>query len=193
MNRPSNEWTQLLEERDVLQKGHFLLSSGQHSAAYLQCARLFQQPQDAERVGSALAEHFQEERIDTVVGPAMGGVIPGHETARALGCRAVFTERENNKMTFRRGFHVEKGERVLVVEDVVTTGGSVKEVLAVLEEVGADIVGIASVVDRSDGESSLFDYPFNALARIQIDTYAPEHCPLCAEEAGPAVKPGSRK
>lgn len=192
MQNVTNEWLELLKQRGVWKKGHFLLTSGQHTDQYLQCALLFQRPHDAERVGIAMAEPFQNSQIDVVVGPAMGGVVAAHEVARALGCRAIFTERENGKMTLRRGFQLEKGARVVVVEDVVTTGGSVKEALEVVEANGADVIGISSVVNRSvDG--SPFTYPFHSLVKIHIETHPPEACPSCAAGAAPPIKPGSRK
>lgn len=192
MEKVKNEWLELLEKRQVLTEGHFLLTSGRHTGKYLQCALLFQQPQDAERVGLAMAEPFRNTQVDAVVGPAMGGVVAAHEVARALGCRAIFTERENGEMTLRRGFQLEKGERVVVVEDVVTTGGSVKEALEVVEVNGADVIGISSVVNRSVGGSP-FDYPFYSLVNMYIETHEPDECPLCAAGAEPPVKPGSRK
>lgn len=192
MTTDKNDWLDLLQKRHVLQEGHFLLTSGRHSRQYLQCARLFQHPQDAERVGRALAVPFRDMGVDAVVGPAVGGIIAAHEVARALGCRAVFTERENGQMTLRRGFQLEQGERVVVVEDVVTTGGSVKEVLRVVESNGADVLGIASVVNRT-GEEAPFQYPYHALLSLHIETYEPDTCPLCRAGARPPIKPGSRR
>lgn len=187
-----NEWVALLEKNNVIKKGHYLLTSGRHTNRYLQCALLFQHPEDAEAVGRAMAEPFQASDVDVVVGPAVGGIVAAHEVARALGCRALFTERENGKMTFRRGFQLYKGERIVVVEDVVTTGGSVQEVLDVAEQHGAEVLGIASVVDRSTNGSP-FRYPFHSLVKIQVETYTSEQCPLCAAGAEPPIKPGSRK
>lgn len=192
MSTDVNQWLPLLKQRGVLKEGHFLLTSGKHSSQYLQCALLFQQPQDAERVGQAMAKPFYDQQVSAVVGPAMGGVIAAHEVARALGCRAIFTERENGMMTLRRGFQLKAGERVVVVEDVVTTGGSVKEVLAVVEGSGAEVIGISSVVNRHPA-GPLFHYPFHPLVSLHIETYEPNTCPLCASGAKPAIKPGSRK
>lgn len=186
------EWLALLRRRGALLKGHFLLTSGRHTAEYLQCSRLFQQPADAERVGQKMADPFQGCRVDVVIGPAIGGIIVAHEVARALGCRAIFAEREQGKMTLRRGFRLEKGERVVVVEDVVTTGGSVQEVLEVAVDSGTDIVGIASVVNRSRNDSP-FIYPFHPLVTMPIDTYEPDTCPLCLADDEPIVRPGSRE
>lgn len=179
-----------LHRTGVLKQGHFLLSSGRHSRQYMQCAQLLQYPQEAEMAGKALAELFRDEAVDVVVGPALGGVIIAHEVARALGVRCLFTERKEGVMELRRGFAIQPGERALVIEDVVTTGGSVKEVIEVLEPLGATIVGVGSIVDRSGGQNP-FSYPYRALTKVDIETYAPENCPMC-REGQPAVKPGSR-
>lgn len=191
MQKTKDEWLTLMEKHGVLTEGHFLLTSGFHTDRYLQCALLFQQPQVAEGVGRAMAEPYQVFTVDTVIGPAMGGIVAAHEVARALGCRAVFAERENGKMTLRRGFRLDEGERVVVVEDVVTTGGSVQEVVDVVKSARAEVIGISSVVNRS-GEDAPFTYPYHPLLTLPIRTYAPDACPLCL--AGePLVKPGSRK
>ncbi|MBO8171111.1 MAG: orotate phosphoribosyltransferase [Bacillaceae bacterium] len=186
-----DELLNIFKETGVLKEGHFLLTSGRHSAKYMQCAQLLQYPDKAEKVCRDLAEAFQDQNIETVVGPAMGGVIVAYETARQLGVKSIFTERENGKMTLRRGFNIEPGTRVLIVEDVVTTGGSVKEVIEVVEQAGGEIVGVAVMVDRSNGNVD-FGYPLHALLPIEIETYLPEDCPLCKEGASPAEKPGSR-
>lgn len=186
------EILQIFEKTQVLKEGHFLLTSGRHSARYMQCAQLLQYPQEAEKICRDLAAPFQDQKIDVVVGPAMGGVIVAYETARQLQAKSIFTERENGKMTLRRGFTIEPGQRVLVVEDVVTTGGSVKEVIEVVEGTGATIVGVAVMVDRSNGKVD-FGYPLHALLPIEIETYAVDECPLCKSGAEPAVKPGSRQ
>lgn len=192
MQKIKSEWLALLEKRGVLRKGHFRLTSGRHTDQYVQCALLFQQPQDGEQVGQAMAAPYREEAVDTVIGPAMGGVIAAYEVARALGCRAMFTERENGQMTLRRGFHLEEGERVVVVEDVVTTGCSAQEVVDVVEAACAEVVGISSIVNRSDKDAP-FAYPYHPLLTLPIRTYAPDACPLCASGDEPLVKPGSRK
>ncbi|MFC7442357.1 orotate phosphoribosyltransferase [Laceyella putida] len=174
----------------VLKEGHFLLSSGRHSARYMQCAQLLQHPQDAGEAGRAIAELFRGEAIDVVVGPALGGVIIAHEVARALGVRCLFTERKEGTMEMRRGFAVKPGERVLVIEDVVTTGGSVNEVIALLNGMEAQIVAVGSIVDRTGGHNP-FPCPYRALTAIDIQSYTPDECPLC--QAGiPVEKPGSR-
>ncbi|MRG26917.1 orotate phosphoribosyltransferase [Laceyella tengchongensis] len=179
-----------IERTGVLKQGHFLLSSGRHSAQYMQCAQLLQYPHDAGKAGEAIAELFRDEAIDVVVGPALGGVIIAHEVARALGVRCLFTERKVGVMEMRRGFAVKPGERVLVIEDVVTTGGSVKEVIALLEEMQAEVVAVGSIVDRTGGHNP-FACPYRALTEIKIESYTPEECPLCREGI-PVVKPGSR-
>lgn len=187
-------WTleEAIERTGMLKKGHFLLTSGRHSSQYLQCAQLLQYPQDAEQTGKALAQLFADTKIDVVVGPALGGVIIAHEVARALGVRCVFTERKEGQMELRRGFEVAPKERVLIVEDVVTTGGSVNEVINVLESINAEVVGIGSIFNRSVDKSPFDEeIPFRALRQIEIENLAPEDCPLC-QQGIPAVKPGSR-
>jgi orotate phosphoribosyltransferase len=189
----SETWNleEALKRRDVLKQGHFLLSSGRHSRQYMQCAQLLQHPEEAEEAGKALAALFQGEAVDVVVGPALGGVIIAHETARALGVRCIFAERKEGEMTIRRGFSVQPGERVVIIEDVVTTGGSVNEVVRLVKEAGATLVGVGSIVDRSGGGNP-FDVPFRSLLELKIESYAPKECPLC-KEGIPAVKPGSRE
>lgn len=187
-----SDWTleAAIERTGVLKKGHFLLTSGRHSDQYMQMAQLLQYPAEAKGAGNAVAKLFADNEIDLVVGPALGGVIIAHEVASALGVRCIFAERKEGEMQIRRGFEVEAGERVLVIEDVVTTGGSVKEVIALLEERSAKVVGVGSLVDRTKGENP-FVFPFRALKAVQIESYLEEECPLC-KEGIPAVKPGSR-
>jgi|YNPBryunderm2012_1023409.scaffolds.fasta_scaffold00614_9 orotate phosphoribosyltransferase len=182
----------LLHETGALLEGHFLLSSGLHSPQYVQCARLLQFPPVASQVGAALAERFEAlgVRPQVVVAPAIGGILIAHEVARALGVRCVFTEREQGVMTLRRGFVLDRGEPVCVVEDVVTTGGSTRETLAVVAQAGAQAVAVGAIIDRSDGRAE-FGLPFAALVKLTIPTYAPQECPLC-RAAIPLVKPGSR-
>ncbi len=180
----------LFLKRGALLEGHFLLSSGLHSPRYLQCALVLEVPADAERLGAALAEHFKTDNIDLVVAPALGGVIIGYETARALGVRSLFTEREGGRMKLRRGFHIEPGQRAVVVEDVITTGGSTREVIEVIEGCGAQVVGVGSIIDRSGGAVELGRKRV-ALAVLDVPTYNPDTCPLCAS-GSIAIKPGSR-
>ena len=181
----------LFEESGALLRGHFLLTSGLHSPVYLQCALVLQNPANAERLCRDLAERFREEQIQTVVAPAIGGIIVAHETARALGARALFTERESGVMTLRRGFSLSPGERVLVVEDVVTTGGSTRETIDAVRRAGAVVVGAGSLVDRSGGAVDLGVHR-SALLSLSVAAYDPSDCPQCREGL-PAIKPGSRK
>lgn len=187
-----SEWTleAAIERTGVLKQGHFVLSSGRHSDQYMQMAQLLQYPKEAQEAGDAVAKLFADQKIDLVVGPALGGVIIAHEVARSLGVRCIFAERKEGEMQIRRGFEVNSGERVLVIEDVVTTGGSVKEVIALLEEREAKIIGVGSLVDRTKGVNP-FDVPYKALEAVQIESYPAEECPLC-KEGIPVVKPGSR-
>ena len=174
----------------ALLEGHFRLSSGLHSSGYLQCALVLQHPREAEACGSALAAKARDLQATVVLSPALGGIVIGHEVARALGVRAIFAERQDGALTLRRGFSLDAGERVLVVEDVVTTGGSTRETMAVARAAGATVVGAAAIIDRSGGHQDL-DVPFRALATIDLPAYQPEACPLCAR-GEPVVKPGSR-
>jgi orotate phosphoribosyltransferase len=182
---------EILRELGALQTGHFRLTSGRHSDRYMQCARLFEHPSESEDLCARLAGMFPRGETDTVAGPALGGVIMAYEVARALGARNIFTERENGVMTLRRGFKVEKGERVLIVEDVVTTGGSVKEVIKIIREAGAAVAGVGAIVDRSNGGVE-FGVDFNALVSLDIESWDEAECPLCARGV-PVIKPGSRK
>lgn len=182
---------ELFRRTGVMQEGHFKLTSGRHSDRYMQCARLFEYPKDSAEVCSDVASFFKGKKIDLVAGPAIGGIIMAYEVARSLGVRNVFAERENGLMTLRRGFHVEAGTRVLVVEDVVTTGGSVREVIDLLRALGAEIVGVGSVVDRSNGTVD-FGVPFHALASMEVLSWETDECPLC-KQGMPIIKPGSRK
>lgn len=172
-------------------KGHFLLTSGRHSDTYMQCAKLFVHPEESAYLCAALAEQLREFKADTVVSPAVGGIIMGYEVARQLGVKNFFAEREGGNMTLRRGFSLEKGARVIVVEDVVTTGGSVKEVVELCRNAGAEVVAVASVVDRSGGQVD-FGVPYRALLSMEVKSYEANDCPLCREGKISAVKPGSR-
>jgi orotate phosphoribosyltransferase len=175
----------------ALLEGHFALSSGLHSASYLQCALVLQHPAEAEAFGRALAAGFAGEGVEAVAAPAIGGIIIGWEVARALGVRSIWTEREGGRMTLRRGFTVRPGERVLVAEDVVTTGGSTREAIEALCGAGAEVVGAVSIIDRSGGRADV-GVPRHALATLDVPAHDPAACPLCAAGV-PAVKPGSRK
>jgi orotate phosphoribosyltransferase len=182
----------IFKRQGALLEGHFLLSSGLHSAQYLQCARVLMDTKIASDLGGRLAAKLKasEVRPDVVVAPAMGGVVVGHEVARGLGCRSIFTEREGTTMTLRRGFTLAPGETVVIVEDVVTTGKSTGEVRAVVEAAGARVVGVASLVDRSAGKAG-FEVPFDSLLKVAVETWSAASCPLCAA-GSVAVKPGSR-
>ena len=174
----------------ALHEGHFRLTSGLHSPGYLQCALVLQYPREAEGLGAALAERASALRADVVLTPALGGIVIGQEVGRALGVRAIFAERQEGSLSLRRGFSLLHSDRVLVVEDVVTTGGSTRETIDVARVAGATVVGAASIIDRSGGNQGL-DVPYHSLATVLFPTYQPDACPLCA--AGkPIVKPGSR-
>jgi orotate phosphoribosyltransferase len=175
----------------ALLEGHFILSSGLHSTAYLQCALLLQHPKEAAAFGLALAEKFRGERVETVAAPAIGGLVIGYEVARHLGVRFIWTEREQGRMTLRRGFTVRAGESVLVVEDVITTGGSTRETIEALQAAGAQAVAAASIIDRSSGRADV-GVPRVALATLDVPSVAPAACDPCARGL-PTTKPGSRK
>ena len=178
----------LLEETGALLSGHFRLSSGLHSPNYVQCARLLEHPRHARALGQTLAVRL--DRADRIVSPALGGVIVGYVVAQALDVPFVFTERKDGAMTFRRGFGVRAGERVVVVEDVVTTGKSTMETVAVVKEHGGDVVGFASILNRS-GKANPFDKPYQSLLDLELATYAEDACPQCSQEV-PLDAPGSR-
>jgi orotate phosphoribosyltransferase len=174
----------------ALLEGHFQLSSGLHSTVYLQCALVLQFPEKAELFGKAIAEKFYAQGIELVASPAIGGIVIGHEVARALGARFVWTEREAGQMTLRRGFTVSPGEKTLVVEDVVTTGGSTRETIDALKRFGADVIGAASIIDRSSGTADV-GVPLTALASLKVLSVESSACDAC-KLGEPVVKPGSR-
>lgn len=183
---------EVFEESEALLNGHFKLTSGRHSAQYIQCAQVLQYPEYTEALCEHLAEHFVDDDVDLVVGPAMGGVTLSYEMARQLGVPSLFTERVDGIMTLRRNFHIPRGARVLVVEDVTTTGGSVREVIDLVRSAGGIVVGTAVLVDRSGGTLDLgVDKSVSALT-LTVVSYEPDVCPLC-EQGIPLVKPGSRK
>lgn len=186
------EVLELLRSVRATMEGHFLLSSGKHSTRYIQCARLFQHPTLAHQVCMVLAEKIRGlGDIDAVTGPALGGIIMAYELARVLGVRGMFTEREAGKMTLRRGFQIKPGEKVLIAEDVVTTGRSSLEVAQVVSSCGGEAVGIACIVDRRS-ESKGMNLPILSAAKMEIEVYEPEECSLCRQGI-PYIKPGSRK
>src|SRR3989338_3383514 len=184
----------LLKETNALLEGHFVLSSGLHSEKYLQCALILQYPDYAETLCKELAKKIKKKykNIDLVISPALGGVIVGYELARALGVRSIFTERKEGQMQLRRNFKIKKGEKVIVCEDIITTGGSTKEVIDIVKSSGAEIVAIASIVDRSGKEDIFGKIPSFSLYKINIQTYQPDICPLCKQNI-PIDKPGSRQ
>lgn len=186
----SEEVLDIYQKTGALLSGHFLLSSGLHSDRYLQSALVLQQPDIATKLCAALAKSFRDQRIEAVIAPALGGVFVSHETARALGVRALFAERVNGVLTLRRGFSIKQGERVLVVEDVITTGKSTKETIEVVKQAGGITVAAASLIDRSGGKADL-GVPYRALVTMEVPSYTPETCPMCKAGSAP-VKPGSR-
>jgi orotate phosphoribosyltransferase len=185
-----DELLDLFRKSGALLEGHFRLSSGLHSTGYLQCALVLQHPQHAEFLGRAVAAKTRELGPTVVLSPALGGVIIGHEVGRALGVRALFAERQDGALMLRRGFVLSESDRVLVIEDVLTTGGSTRETMQVATAAGGHVVGAASIVDRSGGKSAL-PVPFHALLEVDLPAYEPALCPLCAKGL-PVVKPGSR-
>jgi len=180
----------IFRETEALLDGHFLLTSGLHSNAYFQCAKVFQYPWHAEVLCREIAEHFKNKRIDAVVSPAVGGIVMGQEIGRLLKIRSIFMERVEGKMTLRRGFQINSGERVLVAEDVTTTGGSVKEVIRGVREQHGEVAAVTAVVDRSGGQID-FGVPYFSLLKMEVVAYPPDDCPLC-RQGSQAVKPGSR-
>ena len=187
-----DEVKELFIKTGAIMEGHFLLTSGLHSPLYVEKFQVLQHPKYTEQLCIALAEKFLEDNIEVVVGPITGGILLAHEVGKRLGTRAIFTERENGKMTLRRGFVIKPGERVLIVEDIVTTGGSIKEVLDVVVEHGGIPVGIGMLVDRSGGKASFGEVPYKALLNLDVTTYDPSDCPLCKQNI-PMTKRGSRK
>lgn len=185
------ELLKLLEEAGAVRQGHFELSSGLHSATYIQCALVLQHPRQAEQLGRALAQEFTDLNPACVVSPALGGVIIGHEVARALGVRAIFVERDRSgQMALRRGFEINSAERVLVVEDVWTTGGSTRETIGVVEQSGGLAIAAGAIIDRSSGRLEL-NIPARALLDLAVPSYEPDDCPQCRSGSS-AARPGSR-
>ncbi len=185
-----NELLDLMTELGALQRGHFLLSSGLHSDTYFQCARLLQYPELARELGRLLAERFEPQECDFVISPALGGILIGHEVARGIGRRVLFTERAGQELTLRRGVTIETREKALIIEDVVTRGTSTQEVARVVAAAGGVVRGVGAIVDRTGGTAPL-PAPLQALARVEAAAWDPAACPLCAAGSTP-VKPGSR-
>lgn len=190
MRLKREEILKIFKETEALLEGHFILTSGLHSDKYFQCAKVFQYPWHAETLCRDIADHFRDEKIDVVVSPAVGGIVFGQEIARLLGVRAIFAERVEGRMTLRRGFTISPGERVLVAEDVTTTGGSVKEVMETVKQSGGKPIAVTALVDRSGGKAQ-FDVPYFSLFQMEVKNYDPENCPLC-RAGSTAIKPGSR-
>jgi len=191
MESVNDQMMDIFRKSEALLNGHFLLTSGRHSNQYFQCAKVLQYPFYTEQVCRPIADFFKDYQIDTVAAPAMGGIIVGYEVARQLGKRAIFAEREEKALVLRRGFSFNPGEKVLVCEDVVTTGGSVFEVIEIVKNAGAELVGVGFLVDRSNGKVQ-FGVPQVSTLKLEVVSYLPEECPYC-KEGMPVVKPGSRK
>ncbi len=184
------DYLDVFRKTEALLEGHFLLTSGLHSNVYFQCAKVLQFPWYSEKLCQGLSAHFRDMAIDTVITPAVGGIVVGQELARQLNVRSIFTERQDGTMTLRRGFEIAKGEKFLVAEDVTTTGGSVREVIEVVRDMGGMVQGVAAIVDRSGGKK-IFDVPYFSLVQLAVENHDPETCPLCKDKL-PLVKPGSR-
>jgi len=182
----------IFKKSDALLEGHFLLTSGLHSSRYLQCALVLQHPEQARELGAALASKLLalSEKPDFIIAPAIGGILVGHEVARAAGLRAIFAERQDGALKLRRGFEIRPGEKAWVVEDVVTTGGSTKETMDVVTQAGGVVLAAGSMIDRSGGRADL-GVPRAALAVLDVPTYSAEECPMC-KTGSTAIKPGSR-
>ena len=187
-----NRVEEILKETGTLLTGHFLLTSGRHSNQYMQCAKILQYPRYAAELIKPLAESFIDDEIDMILSPAVGAIIVGYELARQMGVKNIFAERENGKMALRRGFTLEPGSRVLVAENVITTGGTVREVMEIVHELGAAVAGVAVLIDRSMGSID-FGVKTRYAYTADVKSWDAENCPLCKENRIPAVKPGSRK
>ncbi|MGB9615359.1 MAG: orotate phosphoribosyltransferase [Fervidobacterium sp.] len=187
---------EILKNTKALLEGHFVLSSGLHSSNYVQCAKVFEYPEYGQQIGKLLAEKIKDKNFEytVVIGPALGGVIVAYEVAKFLGIRAMFAEREENVLKLRRGFELTPDDKVLIVEDVVTTGKSTLEVVEVVKGFGAQVIGFASIINRSGSENpfQLINKEYVYLVKFDFPTYKPEECPLC-KSGVPVIKPGSRK
>jgi orotate phosphoribosyltransferase len=186
----SEDIYKLFKKSGALLDGHFQLTSGLHSETYFQCAKVLQYPEYNRLLGEKIASYFQSVEIDVVISPAIGGIVVGQEVGRQLNVRTIFAERKDGNMQLRRGFELSSGEKVLVCEDVVTTGGSVFEVIDVVRSAGAEVVGVGVIVDRSNGTVD-FSVDYTALVQLEVKTYTKETCPMC-KKGDQAIKPGSR-
>ncbi len=182
----------LIEKTGAYLTGHFKLTSGRHSDHYMQAAQMLQYPDCTEKLAKHLAECFEKAGAEVVIGPAMGGILVSYEVARQLGVPSIFAERENGDMILRRNFKIQPGQKVLVVEDVITTGGSVQEVIDLVKANGGEVVGVGVLVDRSNGKVK-FEAPLHSVLQLDIQSWEAEDCPLCKAGMGEAYKPGSRK
>lgn len=191
MSLSEKDIMKIFEESNALLRGHFRLTSGRHSDVYFQCAKVLQYPEYNEQLCSIIAEKFRDIKFDTVISPAIGGLIVGQEVARQLNKKFIFAERENFDLTLRRGFSINDSERLLICEDVVTTGGSVFEVMEIIKSNNAEVAGVGFIVDRSNGKVD-FGYPRVSTVKLEVKSYKPADCPYC-EQGLELVKPGSRK
>ncbi len=185
-----NEILEIFRKTGALKSGHFRLTSGRHSPTYFQCALVLQHPEYCTLLAGNIVAEFKQDTIDMVISPAIGGIVIGQEVGRQLGVKTIFCEREEGKMKLRRGFELQPGERVLICEDVVTTGGSVFEVMEVVKSFGAVIAGVGFIVDRSSGKTYFSDHQYS-IVQLSVESYTAEDCPLCREGV-PIIKPGSR-
>ncbi len=187
---PNDSFISVFKSTSALLDGHFRLTSGKHSNQYFQCARVLQYPEHARALCSVIADHYRNQGITLVISPAIGGIVVGQETGRLLNVRTIFAERDNGEMKIRRGFEIFPDDKILICEDVITTGGSVREVADLLTGMGHQVAGIASIVDRSNGKAD-FPVPYFSILRLDVTAWEPENCPLCSQGI-PVVKPGSR-
>ena len=191
MTLTEDEILHMFKETEALLEGHFILTSGAHSPIYFQSAKVLQYPNYAQLLCGDIAGHFVKQRVDVVVAPAVGGIVVGYEVARALNARSLFAERVDGKMALRRGFEISEDENVIVVEDVVTTGGSVREVIDLVHTANANLMGVGAIVHRGDADPQ-FGVAFRSLLQMPVKKYPPDDCPLCREGKHPPEKPGSR-
>jgi orotate phosphoribosyltransferase len=184
----TDKYIKIFEECGAILKGHFLLTSGLHSPIYVEKFRILENPHITSEICKDLAGKFKGEKVELVIGPMTGGIIISYELAKIFGVKSIFTERKDGKMILRRGFRIKKGQRVLIAEDIITTGGSIKEVLEIVKSLEGEVVGVAALVDRSGGKVS-FGAPLRAILNLDIEVYQPDECPLC-KEGLPLTKPG---